>query len=388
MATIYLDHAATTPLDPEVLEAMLPFLKEQYGNASSIHHMGRRARAAVDEAREKVAALIGCSDDEIVFVSGGTEADNHALIGYMTTPQNEKRGNHLITTKIEHHAVLHPAEYLEKLGKRVSYIGVDRHGIVDLDELADTISDETILISVMLANNEVGTIQPVEEIRKIVGDRPITIHTDAVQALGDMDINVDDLGVDMMSLSAHKIYGPKGIGALYVRKGTRLRSLIFGGAHERGKRAGTENVAGIVGFGKACEIIAREGAEIRSRVAALRDRLIDGVLKRIEDSVLNGHPTNRLAKNASFCFRGCEGEALLLRLDNMGICASSGSACTSQSLEPSHVLEAMGVPIELAHGVLRLTLGKGNTEEEIDYTIGALEDAVRQIREISRAIQF
>jgi len=387
MKTIYLDHSATTPTDPEVVQAMLPYFTELYGNASSIHHAGRDAYDAMVAARESVASLIGASSDEIYFTGGGTEADNLAIQGYAAHQANQKRGNHIITSKIEHHAVLHTCQFLEKhRGHRVTYCGVDGDGVIDLDELAASIADDTTLISVMLANNEVGTIEPLREIRRIVGDRPIAIHTDAVQALGEMDIDVNELGVDMMTFSAHKVYGPKGVGALYIRRGTRVGPIMHGGGHERRKRPGTENVPCIVGFGKACELLARDGAVVRERVARLRDRLVERVMGRVEDVVLNGHPTRRIPRNASLCFRGCEGEALLLHLDMAGICASSGSACTSQSLEPSHVLAAMGVPIEIAHGVLRLTLGKGTTEEDIDYTVDALASVVGKIRGISAAL--
>lgn len=386
MSLIYLDHGATTPVDPEVLQAMLPYFSESYGNASSIHHAGQAARRAVDEAREQVASAIGASPEEIVFLSGGTEADNLALRGYVEHPANARRGSHLVTSKIEHHAVLHTAEKLAREGKQVTFCGVDRNGVLDLDELADSITDGTILISIMAANNEVGTIEPLRQVREIIGDRLIALHTDGVQALGEMELDVNELGVDMMSLSAHKIYGPKGVGALYVRRGVRLSPLLLGGGHERKRRAGTENVPGIVGFGKACEIAVRDGAETRERVARLRDRLVREVIDRVADVVYNGHPTQRIPKNASLCFRGCEGEALLLHLDFAGVCASSGSACTSQSLEPSHVLAAMGVPIEVAHGVLRLTLGKGTTDADVDTTVGVLEDVVAKIRHLSAAI--
>lgn len=388
MSLIYLDHGATTPVDPEVLEAMLPYFTESHGNASSIHQAGQAARQAVDEAREQVAAAIGASPEEIYFLSGGTEADNLALRGYVEHSANARRGNHIITSKIEHHAVLHTAEKLAREGKQVTYCGVDRQGVLDLDEFADSITEDTVLVSVMAANNEVGTIQPLRRIKDIIGDRQIALHTDGVQALGEMGINVDDLGVDMMSLSAHKIYGPKGIGVLYVRRGVRFLAQILGGGHERKRRAGTENVPGIVGLGKACEIAVRDGAEIRARVSRLRDRLVRETMERVQDVVYNGHPEQRIPKNASMCFRGCEGEALLLHLDFVGVCASSGSACTSQSLEPSHVLAAMGVPIEIAHGVLRLTLGKGTTDEDIDTTVGAIENVVAKIRRLSAAIDI
>jgi len=389
MKTVYLDHSATTPTDPEVVEAMLPYFGERYGNASSIHELGHTSRQGVENARQQVADLIGADPDEIYFLSGGTEADNQAILGTVNNRSNAKRGDHVITSKIEHHAVLHTCEHIEKrLRMPVTYCGVDADGVLDLGELAGAITDDTILISVMLANNEVGTIQPLAGVSEIVGDRPITIHTDAVQALGEIDIDVNELGVDMMSFSAHKVYGPKGIGALYVRKGTRFDPIIVGGGHERRKRAGTENVPGIVGFGKACELLQTDAAETRERVARLRDRLIDGIVDRVEDVVVNGHRQRRIPKNASLCIRGCEGEALLLHLDMRGICASSGSACTSQSLEPSHVLAAMGVPVEIAHGVLRFSLGKATTEEDIDYTINATAEVAETIRSISAAIHI
>lgn len=378
---IYLDHNATTPTDPRVVEAMHPYFSEIYGNPSSIYRIAQEAKEAVEEAREKTARLLNASPGEIIFTSGGSEANNLAIKGVAYALKD--KGNHIITSKIEHHAVLNPCKFLEKLGFRVSYISVDSYGVVDLDELRSTITAETILVSIMHANNEVGTIEPIEEICKIVKERGIYFHTDAVQTVGKIPVNVKDLEVDLLSLSAHKFYGPKGIGALYIRKGTKILPLIHGGHHERNLRAGTENVPGIVGLGKACEIAMSELDEEDKRTKALRDRLYRGITEKIDEVLLLGHPEKRLSGTLAICVKWVEGESMLLLLDADGIAASSGSACTSGSLEPSHVLIAMGIPPEIAHGSLRLSLGRDNTEEEIDRVIEALPPIVERLRVMS-----
>lgn len=382
METIYLDHNATTPLRPEVLEAMLPYLRERYGNASSIHTPGREARKAVEEARIKVARSLGCDQSEVVFTGSGTEADNQAIKGAFFSLR-EKRGR-LVTSRIEHHAVLHTVEYLEKHhGARACFLGVDGHGLVDPEALRACLDDSTALVSVMHANNEVGTVQPVAELAAVCRERGALFHTDAVQTFGKLDCDVGKLGVDLLSLSAHKIYGPKGVGALFVRRGTRLHSLVHGGSHERSRRAGTENVAGIVGLGAAAELALREREEECRKLSALRDRLWQGIQASIPEVRRNGHPERTLPGTLSVCFRYIEGESVLLMLDMKGIACSSGSACTSGSLEPSHVLAAMGVPTEEAQGSVRFSLGRGNTEAEVDRTVEVLQEAVAKLRSMS-----
>ncbi|MBI4335578.1 MAG: cysteine desulfurase NifS [Candidatus Omnitrophica bacterium] len=382
MKKIYLDHNATTPVDPLVLEAMLPFYKDIFGNASSIHEFGRAARKGVDEARLKVASLIGAKDaDEIIFTAGGTESDNFALKG--AADALKAKGNHIITSSIEHQAVLNTCKFLEKSGYKVTYLNVDRYGIVDLNQLKESITDKTILISIMFANNEVGTVEPVEEIARIAKGKGVLFHTDAVQAAGKVPIDVVKLGVDMLSISAHKIYGPKGVGALYIRKGVKLTPLLHGGHHEKNRRGGTENVAGIAGFGKAAEVAVKNMPDEAKRTKALRDRLTEGILKNIKHTYLNGHTENRLCNTANVSFEYLEGEGILLNLDMEGIGASTGSACTSGSLEPSHVLTAMGIDAVRTQGSIRFSLGKDNSEEDIDYVIKALPPIIERLRKMS-----
>ncbi|ADQ41217.1 cysteine desulfurase NifS [Caldicellulosiruptor acetigenus I77R1B] len=378
---IYFDHAATTPLKKEVLDEMMPYLTEQYGNPSTIYKLGREAKKAIELARERVAKALNADIQEIYFTSGGTESDNWALKGVAFA--NKDKGKHIITTTIEHHAVLHPLKYLEGLGFEVTYVPVEPNGIVDPQRIKEAIRDDTILISVMLANNEIGTIQPVKEIAKIAKEKGIIVHTDAVQAVGQIPVDVKDLGVDLLSLSAHKFYGPKGVGALYIRKGTKIHPFSHGGAQERNRRAGTENVAGIVGLGKAIELATQSLSEYAAKLQKLRDKLIDGVLSKIDYVRLNGDRNQRLPNNANFSFEFIEGESLLLMLDMKGIAASSGSACTSGSLDPSHVLLAIGLEHEVAHGSLRITLGEDNTEEDIDYLLEVLPEIVSRLREMS-----
>ena len=375
--TIYLDHAATTPLDARVLDAMIPYLTTEYGNASSIYTLGRHAMQAIDHAREQVADVIHCRPTEIAFVGCGSESDNLAIKGIAYAAQ--KKGNHLITSSIEHHAVLHTCQYLERSGFKTTYLPVDAYGRVDPDEVARAITDQTILVSIMYANNEVGTIEPIAEIGRICRARKIPFHVDAVQAGGALPIDVAALNVDLLSLSAHKFYGPKGMGILYVRQGMRILPQLQGGSQERGRRAGTEDVAGIVGTATALTLAQEEMAQVTPRIKALRDRLIEGVLT-IPGSRLTGHPTERLPNNASFCFEGVEGESLLLSLDLLGIAASSGSACTSGSVDPSHVLIAMGMPAAWLRGSLRLTLGKSNTQADVDAILTHLPAIVEKIR--------
>ncbi len=381
MERIYLDHAATTPVKPEVLEAMLPWFTQQYGNPMSIHGEGRQTRKAVEEARAKVAAAIGADPTEIYFTGCGTESDNWALKG--AAFGSVKKGKHIITTAIEHHTVLHTCEFLEKQGFEVTYLPVDGDGVVSLDALREAIRPDTILISVMYANNEIGTIQPVEEIARIAREHGIPFHTDAVQAVGAIPIDVHGTGIDMLSLSAHKFYGPKGVGALYIRRGLRIENNQFGGAQERGRRGGTENVPGLVGLGRAIELATSDLPAHMARQTALRDRLIDGILAEIPDCRLNGHRTQRLPNNVNVSVRYIEGEALLLRLDLAGIACSSGSACTSGSLDPSHVLLAIGLPHEVAHGSMRMTLGDGTTDRDVDTVLTVLPQIVRKLREMS-----
>lgn len=381
MKRIYLDHNATTPLHPEVLEAMLPYYKEAFGNPSTIYSFGQETRKATDEARETVANLIGASPEEIIFTSGGTEADNLALKGVPAAL--EKKGKHIVASSIEHHAVLSTLKYLEKRGCKVSFLPVDEHGWLDPGEVEEAITSQTVLISVMHANNEVGTIEPISEIGEIAQKAGIYLHTDAVQTIGKIKVNVDDLKVDLLSLSAHKFYGPKGVGALYVRKGTRIRPLLHGGYQERRRRAGTENVAGIVGLGKAAEIAPKEMVQQSRRESNLRDRLEKMIRENINHCQLNGHPTQRLPNTLNISFEFIEGESLILNLDLKGIAASSGSACTSGSLEPSHVLMAMGVAPEIAQGSIRFSLGRDNQKEDIDYTVENLVEIVTRLREMS-----
>jgi len=381
MKKIYLDYAATTPCHPEVIEEMLPFFNQIYGNPSSVYQLAQKAKGAIEEAREKVARLLNAEPEEIIFTSGGTEADNMAIKGVAFA--NKKRGNHIITSKIEHHAVINTCKWLEKQGLKVTYISVDKFGVIDLDELRKSLTDKTILISIMHANNEVGTIEPIQEIAKIARERGIYFHTDAVQTAGKVPIDVKESGIDMLSLSGHKLYGPKGIGALYVRKGVKISPLIHGGHHERNRRAGTENVPGIVGLGKACEIASKEMANEEKRLRELRDKLYKGLNERIDDIILNGHPHRRLPGILNICVKYVEGESMLINLDLEGICVSSGSACTSGSLEPSHVLLAMGVPAEVAHGSLRFSLGRNTTQKDIDRVISVLPSIVEKLRAIS-----
>lgn len=378
---IYMDNSATTPVKKEVLDAMLPYYTEKYGNPSSIYSIGQESKAAIIKARESVANIIGAKKDEIFFTSGGSEADNWAIKSVALA--NKDKGNHIITSKIEHHAVLHACQYLQKHGFEVTYLDVDKYGVVDLDQLRDSITDKTILISIMFANNEIGTIQPIKEIGEIAREHNIYFHTDAVQAMGNIKIDVNDLNIDLLSMSAHKFYGPKGIGALYVRKGVKIDSFIHGGAQEANKRAGTENTASIVGLSTALELAYKNLDEHNKKLTKLRERLINGVMNKIDYVILNGHPVKRLPGNVNFCFRFIEGESLLLSLDMEGICASSGSACTSGSLDPSHVLLSIGLPHEIAHGSLRLTLGDFNTEEEVDFVVEKLVEIVDRLRQMS-----
>lgn len=379
--TIYLDNAATTQTKVEVVEAMLPYFNEKFGNPSSIYDFAAQNKKAVTDARDTIAKAIGCNSNEIFFTAGGTEADNWAIKGIAESCKG--KGNHIITSKIEHHAVLHTCEYLEKSGYEITYLNVDENGIVKLDELKAAIRPTTILITIMFANNEIGSIQPIKEIGQIAKEHGVLFHTDAVQAFGQLPIDVNELNIDMLSASGHKINGPKGIGFLYVKNGTRIRSFIHGGAQERKRRAGTENVPGIVGIAKATEIACRDMEEKTKKEIELRDYLIDRTLQEIPYTRVNGHRRNRLPNNANFSFQFIEGESLLIMLDMKGICGSSGSACTSGSLDPSHVLLAIGLPHEIAHGSLRLTLGENTTKEEIDYTIDCMKEIVAKLRDMS-----
>lgn len=378
---IYMDHSATSPVDPEVFEAMKPYFVDNFGNASTLYSKGRDARKAMEAAREQVASLIGAKPEEVIFTSGGTESDNIAIKG--TAYRLKNNGNHIITSAIEHPAVRETCKYLEKNGFEVTYLPVYEEGIVRVSDLEDAITDKTILITIMHANNEIGTIQPISEIGKIARENKIYFHTDAVQTVGKIPVNVEEMNVDMLSLSAHKVYGPKGIGALYVKKGVRLEPIIHGGGHEKGLRPGTENVSGIVGLGKACELAEKNLLEDTKYITNLRDKLIDGILDSIEQSYLDGHRTKRLPNNVNVRFTGIEGESLVLHLDSKGVAASTGSACSSKSLEPSHVLIALGLEHVEAHGSLRLTLGKENTGEEVDYVITAVKEVVETLRKLS-----
>lgn len=382
MATkIYMDNAATTPVRDEVLDTILPYFKEFYGNASSVYSIAKESKKALEKAREQVAKGIGAKAEEIYFTAGGSESDNMALRG--VAEALAKKGNHIITTKIEHHAILHTGEYLEKHGCEVTYLPVDEFGKISLEELEKSIRPETILISVMFANNEIGTIQPIAEIGKLAHEKGILFHTDAVQAVGHVAIDVEKMNIDLLSMSGHKLGAPKGIGAIYIRKGIPIQPLIFGGAQEKKKRAGTENIPGIVGLGKAVELAVSEMETETKRLIHLRDKLIHGILDKVPYSQLNGHPTDRLPGNCNISFGYIEGESMLLLLDAMGIAASSGSACTSGSLDPSHVLMAIGLPHEIAHGSLRLTLDRGNTEEEVDFILEKIPDVVQKLRDMS-----
>ncbi len=376
-----MDNSATTPVRQEVIEAMSECMKDDFGNPSSLHWFGRQARRRMETAREQVAGLIGAEPEEIVFTSGGTEADNMVMKG--VTQQLRHKGRHVITSSVEHHAILHTGEYLEKNGFDVTYLAVDEHGRVDPDHLRHAIGPQTTLVSIMLANNEVGTIQPIEELAAICRENGVLFHTDAVQGVGQLDVDVETLGVDFLSLSGHKLYGPKGVGALYVRRNRRFQPLFHGGGHERRRRAGTENIPGIVGLGLACQLSHEELPERREKLVAMRDGLIAGLIERVEDVQLNGHPSERLPNNCNLSFNYVEGEAMLLNLDLQGIAVASGSACTSGSIEPSHVLLAMGVSRELAQGSLRLSLGSFNCTEDVDYVLETLPPIVDKLRQMS-----
>ena len=378
---IYLDNAATTRTSEDVVQAMLPYFSQHYGNPSAIYSFARENRKALDEARERIANAIGANRDEIYFTTGGTESDNWALVGVAEGYQS--KGKHIITTTIEHHAILHTCEYLEKKGFEITYVDVDENGVVDVKALEQAIRPDTILISVMAANNEIGTIQPLAQIGELAMAHNIVFHTDAVQAFAHIPLNVEEMHIDMLSASGHKFHGPKGIGFLYIRKGVKTAAFMHGGAQERHRRAGTHNVPGIVGIGKATELALANMGEAMQQQMQLRDYLIDRVLTEIPYTRLNGHRTDRLPNNASFCFRFIEGESLLILLDQNGISASSGSACTSGSLDPSHVLLAIGLPHEIAHGSLRLTLSSETTKEEIDTTVDALKQIVERLRSMS-----
>lgn len=378
---VYLDYAATTPVKKDVLEEMLPYFNQHFGNPSSIHSYGRESKKAIDLARDRIANSLTAKPEEIFFTAGGSEADNWAIKGVAYAFKN--KGKHIITSKIEHHAVLHSCQHLEKEGFEVTYLDVDQYGMISLEDLKKAIKDTTILITIMYANNEIGTIQPIKEIAKIAKERSIIFHTDAVQAYGNIDINVETLGADLISISAHKVYGPKGIGALYIKKGTKLQPILHGGAQEKRRRAGTENLPGIVGFGKAAEIASNKLKEHNRHQLNFRDQLINKLMAKIPYTRLNGHPTKRLPGNVNLSFEFIEGESLLLSLDMVGIAGSSGSACTSGSLDPSHVLMAIGLTHEIAHGSLRLTIGDSTTQEEINYVVEHLPPIVERLRQMS-----
>ncbi len=382
MRSVYIDHSATTPVDPLVFEAMKPYYTEIFGNSSSVHSQGQKAHRAVEESREKVAALIGAKTNEIIFTSGGTEADNQAIITYMHN--NRNKGNHIITSAIEHHAVLHTCEFLAKQGFELTVLPVNSYGEVEPDTLREAIRPgATALVSIMHANNEIGTIEPIKELAAIAHEAGAIFHTDAVQTVGKIPVNVAELGVDLLSASAHKLYGPKGIGCLYAKKGVRIGSFIHGGGHERNLRAGTVNVPGVVGFAKAAELAQQRLCSQEAPLADLAKRLTDGIFAAIPNTRLTGHPERRLPGSVSVCFDYVEGESILLMLDNYGIMASSGSACTSGSLDPSHVLLAIGLPHETAHGSLRLTMGKDNTQEDVDYILEVLPPIIKNLRAMS-----
>ncbi len=379
--TIYMDHSATTFVKPEVANAMIPYFTEHFGNPSSIYGIARESKKAIDVARVQTAKALGADPDEIYFTSGGSESDNWAIKGVAFA--NRKRGNHIITSQIEHHAVLHACQYLEKEGFEVTYLPVDQYGLVDPAMLEKAITEKTILITIMYANNEIGTIEPIAELGAIARKHKVYFHTDAVQAIGSIPIDVKAQNIDLLSLSAHKFYGPKGTGALYIKKGVRIDNLIHGGGQERRRRAGTENIAGIVGMGKAIEMATADIPGHAAKIRAMRDRLIKGVLATISHTRLNGHPEKRLAGNFNVSFEFIEGESMLLWLDDEGICASTGSACTSGSLEPSHVLLATGLPVEISHGSLRLSLGDANTDKDVDVVLEVLPKVVKKLRDMS-----
>lgn len=381
MRKVYLDNAATTALSPKVLEQMMPYLTAIYGNPSSPHSFGQEARKGVEHARDQVAKALNALPEEIIFTGCGTESDNTVLFG--VAERYAKKGNHIITTNVEHHAILHTCEALEKRGIEVTYLPVDENGMVTAEQVANAITDKTILVSIMFANNEVGTIMPIAEIGKVCRERGVLFHTDAVQAVGHVPIDVKAMSIDMLSLSAHKFHGPKGVGALYMKKGVRLPAYVMGGAQERNRRAGTENVAGIVGLGAAIELATENLAESAARMTKLRDKLIAGIAARIPEVKLNGHPTLRLPNNVNYSIKYIEGESILLMLDMNGIAASSGSACTSGSLDPSHVLLALGLTHEVAHGSVRLTLSDETTEEDIDYVLEVLPKVTERLRAMS-----
>ncbi len=378
---VYLDHAATTPVAPEVIDAMLPYMREIWGNPSSIHRYGRQASRAVEASRETVAKLLNCTAREVYFTAGGTESDNLAIFGAAYARQ--EKGKHIITSVIEHHAVLHSVDVLEKQGWEITRLPVDKFGLISLDDLKKAIRPDTVLVTIMHANNEVGVIEPVAEIGAICREAGILFHTDAVQTAGHIPIDVVAMNIDLLSLSGHKLYGPKGVGAIYIRKGIKIKPLIYGGGHERGMRSGTENVPGIVGLAKAVELAIADMEVEGERETKLRDKLLDGILERIKDSFVTGHRTKRLPNNASVIIQYVEGEAQLLRLDAVGIAVSSGSACTSGSLDPSHVLTSMGIPVAFAHGSLRLSLGRSTTDEDIDYVLEKLPPVIELLREMS-----
>ena len=378
---IYLDNAATTATHPSVVEAMIPYFTENYGNPSSIYEIAGRSKEAINNARKEIADVIGANPEEIYFTAGGTESDNWSLIETFNAYSN--KGNHIITSKIEHHAILHTCQYLESKGARITYLDVDENGLVDPEDVEKAICDETILVSIMTANNEIGTIEPIREIGKVAHDHGVLFHTDAVQAFGQIPIDVNEDNIDMLSSSGHKLNGPKGIGFLYIRKGIKIRSFIHGGAQERSRRAGTENVPGIVGYGVAAKRAKETMTERTDAEKKVRDHLIERILNEIDHSKLNGHPEKRLPNNVNVCFEFIEGESMLIMLDMKGIAASSGSACTSGSLDPSHVLLAIGLPHEIAHGSLRLTLSEDITMEQADYVVDSLKEIVSNLRSMS-----
>jgi cysteine desulfurase len=382
---IYMDHSATTYVRREVVEAMAPYHAEHFGNPSSIYSIARESKRAIDTARAQVAKALGAEPDEIYFTSGGSESDNWAIKGVSFA--NRKKGNHIITSKIEHHAVLHTCEYLEKEGFSITYLPVDQYGLVNPADLEKAITQKTILISIMYANNEIGTLEPVTELGAIARKHKIPFHTDAVQVIGNVPVDVKNQNIDLLSLSAHKFYGPKGVGALYIRKGVKIDNLIHGGGQERRRRAGTENISGIVGLGKAIELATADIEGHNKKIRALRDRLISSILTKIPNARLNGHPEQRLPGNVNISFEFIEGESMLLWLDDEGICASTGSACTSGSLEPSHVLLATGLPVEISHGSLRLTLGNVNTDADVDFVLEVLPKVVSRLRDMSPLYQ-
>ena len=387
MRLIYLDHNATTPIDPRALESMIPYMSEHYGNPSSIHSYGSRAKAALDESRERVSDLVSAKPNEIVFTSGGSESNNYAIVGAASALID--KGNHLITTAIEHASILETFGFLANHGFKVTLLGVNEHGIIDMDELRESITDETILVSVMLANNETGVVMPIKEIAAIAKEKGVVFHTDAVQALGKMEINFNDISVDMLSISSHKIYGPKGVGAICVRNGLRIDPLIHGGGQERGRRSGTENVGGIVGFGKACEIIKEEvrGQKVEVNVNEFRDKLFRGILDKIDGVTLNGHPEKRLSNTLNLSFEDVEGESLVMSLDLEGIAVSTGSACSEGNVDPSHVLLAMGLSKQQASSSIRFSFGRFNEERDVDRVLEVLPEIVGRIRQVGKSEQ-